>query len=343
MTKLNRCTMLLLALTMLFALSARAELKFSDTDYRDQAHWLRYDEAGDKPFDVFAVYPTVTFSEDEADIPFVRLDSEMMRAAATGWLMENGQLLEAGNVYAPLYRQLNGAMLNTLDSAGFEGYTTSTPQEDIYAAFDYFLKEINKGERPFLLFGHSQGAQLVGNVATTLLADAAYREHNENHIATYAIGYPVLASDIAKNPALAFASGATDAGVLLTWNTVAPSEIGTGAYRAFGTWKEGALVFNPISWTAEELLAHAKDNPVSFVPGEGGALVEQARCVNALADREHSVLVVTSLDESRFDGGLTTVSKYHRYDVAFYFESIRQNILDRTQAFLAADALDEAA
>ncbi len=330
-------------LSMLFTLTAQAEIKLSDIDYADQSHWIRYDNAGDKPFDVFAVYPTVTVSTDEADIPFVRIDSELMLNASTGWLQENAPLIESGNIYAPLYRQLNGVMLNELDSSGFEAYTTSTPREDVFAAFDYFINNINKGERPFLLFGHSQGAQLVGDIATKLLADPRYSDYNDLHIATYAIGYPVTEAAIANNPRLAFASGATDTGVLLSWNTVAPSEIGSGAYKGFGTWKDGALLINPISWTTEELLAHASDNPMSMVPGENGAPELQPQSVNAIADLEHSVLVVTSQDESKYDGGLSTVSRYHRYDVAFFCESIKQNIVDRTATFMAQQELDEAA
>lgn len=332
MNRNRRTAAALIALLVLLMLSsgAVAQVQLGDTDYANLDNWLCYTQDGGKPVDIFAVYPTVSFSPDEADIPFLRLDSLLMRTAAEGWLAENIGLLDAGNVYAPLYQQLNGVMLGDLDPEGFESYTIALPRDDVFAAFDYFLKNINKGERPFLLFGHSQGACLVGEIATVMLGDEAYAAYNDGHIATYAIGYSVESKDIAKNPNLAFAAGPTDTGVILSWNTTAPSEIGTGAYKGFGTWKDGALTINPISWTTEEVLAHAADNPTARVQDADG----NPAAANALVDREHSVLVVTSLDEADFQTLTPTVSKDHRYDVMFFYDAIRQNIMDRAEAFL---------
>ncbi len=59
-------------------------LKLSDVDYADPNNWLRF--GGDMDVDVFAVYPTVSFSEDEADLPYMRLDSPVMRESAAAWL-----------------------------------------------------------------------------------------------------------------------------------------------------------------------------------------------------------------------------------------------------------------
>lgn len=309
-------------------------LILSDADYSNVNNWLSFGGDKGKAVDVFVIYPTVTFSPDEADLPFVRLDSQIMRDSAAGWIAGvDGIFSDSVNVYAPLYSQLNVAMLENLKAEEFDAYTTSVPRDDIFAAFDYYLTNINKGERPFILFGHSQGGRLVIELATTFLGNEKYYKYNKNHIITYAIGMSVDGEEIAKNPNLKFSGSRDDTGVLVSWNTTAPSEVATGAYTAFGTWKPGALVTNPVSWEANETLAHASANKASEVmqPDETVKMVESY--ANAVVDKEHCVLVTTSVDESLYPSMMPQLSRFHRFDIAFYYESIKQNIKDRIAAF----------
>lgn len=294
------------------------KLMLSDTDYSNMGNWLRF--GGDKDVDIFAVYPTVTFSEEEADLPYVRLDSPMMREAAEAWLGRvDGVITPAGNVYAPLYGQLNAVMLGNLDSDGFTSYTNANPRDDVFAAFDYYLTEINKGERPFILFGHSQGAALVSELATVFLGNEQYCEYNENHIATYAVGFSVTQAGIDRNPNLKFSQSRDDTGVILSWNTTAPSEIASGAYKAFGTWNPDALVTNPVSWETAETLVHAADNPGSVA--------------NAMVDMEHRVLVTTTVPEADYTSAVPTISIFHQHDIGLFHDSVAQNLKDRIAAF----------
>ncbi len=293
-------------------------LKLSDVDYADPNNWLRF--GGNMDVDIFAVYPTVSFSEDEADLPYMRLDSPVMRESAAAWLERvDGVITPAGNVYAPLYGQLNSAMLANLDNAGFESYTYANPRDDVFAAFDYFLTQINKGERPFILFGHSQGAALVSELATRFLGNERYYRYNTNHIATYAVGFSVTQAGIDRNPNLTFSQSRDDTGVILSWNTTAPSEIASKAYRSFGTWNAGALVTNPIRWQTLETLAHAADNPGSIA--------------NAIVDMEHRVLVTTTVPEADYSSAVPTISIFHQHDIDLYHDSIAQNLKDRIAAF----------
>ena len=91
---------------------------------------------------------------------------------------------------------------------------------DAFAAFDYYIKNYNNG-RPFILASHSQGS----NVMIFLLAEYM-KEHPEVYkkmIAAYVIGYSVTDDYLAKNPHLKFAEGADDTGVIISYNTEAPS------------------------------------------------------------------------------------------------------------------------
>jgi hypothetical protein len=306
-------------------------VKRSDSDYGNSDNWLSFGGDKSKSIDLFVVYPTLTNSEEQADQPYVRIDSPLMRKAAAAWLNDLDSVISThANIYAPLYRQINGAVLPTLPSNEFDKYANKTPREDVFAAFDYYLKAVNKGERPFILLGHSQGGQMVCELATTLLGNKEYVQFNQNHIITYAIGVSVTADMMAQNPNLTFSESATDTGVIVSWNTTAPSEVAAKAYESFGTWKQGAFVTNPITWTTNETPAQpipfTKEftNPLGLMPGMADAIVDQSR----------GLLIVTSVNETEYPvplGGI--LSRYHGYDIWFFADTISQNIGDRIAAY----------
>ena len=308
-------------------------LKFSSTDYAVKEHWLRFENKG-RDADVFMVYPTVTFSSESADRPFIGLDSPLMRQEAEKWLTKMYEIVsDAGNIYVPLYRQLNGAMLESLDSAGFEKYTLSTPRDDVFAAFGYFLKNINKNERPFILIGHSQGAALVAEIATLLLGHPAYSDYNKNHIATYAVGYSVTQEKIGRNPKLEFSKQKDDIGVILSWNTTSKKEVESKAYEHFGTWNPEALTTNPINWKKTEKYAPATENLSSKLYAEDGSYTMVKDYADAKADNTHKVLVASTVPEDEYKSVVSSVGKFHNQDMLFYYYSIKKNIEDRIKAF----------
>ena len=326
---------------MLISSSAFAsETGNGSTDYSDMNNWLSFGGDKSKAADIFVIYPTVTYGTGDADRPYVRLENGAMRVIASFWLREAGDTFaSSANVYAPFYRQLNGVDLESMNNRAFASNTNKTPRDDVFAAFDYYLTHVNKGERPFILFGHSQGAHLAAELATTLLGSQKYRKHNKNLIAAYAIGCSVDASQIAKNPGLKFSRRGDDTGVILSWNTTAPSEAESQAYRNFVTWKPGALMTNPVTWKTDETPATALENKASrvilpdnisfrMVEGYAGAVI----------DKKRGVLIATAVDESLYPSANAIISRFHRYDIAFYHDSIKQNIKDRIAAFQAKSA-----
>ena len=308
-------------------------ITLSNTDYSDLNNWLSFGGDGSKDVDIFVVYPTVASSVSMADIPYMRLSSEIMRTLGGEWLSYMDDIINPeANVYAPLYRQVNAASLPLIDSAEFEPIANRTPREDIFAAFAYYLENINQNQRPFILLGHSQGGYMVAELATTFLGSDKYSQYNKNHIATYAIGVSVTPDYLAKNPHLQFSQSPADTGVIVSWNSTSPNEAESGAYKKFITWREGALTTNPLTWTTDETPAPA----APFVKSYNGALgtATIAGTADATVDKTRGLLMVSTVDETAYEsilGGL--LSRYHNYDVWFFADSLTQNIKDRITAF----------
>ena len=53
---------------------------------------------------------------------------------------------------------------------------------------------------------------------------------------------------------------------------------------------------------------------------------------NAIVDKEHCVLVTTTVVEDDYPPMSPVIGKFHGSDIPFYYDSIKQNIIDRIAA-----------
>ena len=304
------------------------QLTLSNTDYSDMNNWVRF--GGSKEVDIFVVYPTVLSGSDETYVP---LHDNAMRESSMEWLNSVDSIISTyANVYVPLYRQVNRTTLFTLSASKCGSLMMKTPRDDIFAAFAYFLENVNKNERPFIIFGFSQGGKMVIELATVFLGNEKYSQYNKNHVVTYAIGMSVTQAQINKNPQLKFSQSADDYRVIVSWNTTAPSDIESDTYKGFATWTEGALVTNPVSWKTDEVPA----GPTPFNVVINGPTKELRFVGNivAFADKVRGLLILTSPDEGGYSDSFPGfLSRFHLGDIIFYYESIKQNVKDRIDAF----------
>lgn len=304
------------------------DLIFSDTDYSDKQNWLRFCEKPDKKADIFVVYPTVVFTSNEAENPFVTLNNPKMRISAEKWLTQIDDVISQGNIFVPIYRQLNGSILTKYPARKMSEMTNQIPRDDIFTAFDYYLREINKNERPFILLGHSQGSQLAMELVTTFLGSEKYKDFNKNHIITYATGLPISQNEILKNSNLKFCEKKDDLCVIASWNCATKSEADTKRYENFISWKDNVLVNNPVSWKNDEkpvnLFISSIDLPQKIIEINSDVVVK--------ADNSRGILLV-SADETKFPATSSVVSKFHTSEILFFANSIKQNIKDRIAAF----------
>jgi hypothetical protein len=301
------------------------------TDYSQSAHWLALPSSPDKAVDVFYVYPTSWSKVKDSDPNTCAIDDPaMLKGSKMAFDRQATALETVGNIYAPYYRQMDARYQLALPLAEQIKSIQGEPVTDVTAAFEYYLAHYNNG-RPFILAGHSQGS----NVLLYLLSDymKSHPDVYKRMIAAYVIGYPVTGDFLAQNPHLRFAEGPGDTGVIISYNTEAPTIHGTNPIMK---GQPGAIAINPITWTRGEELATAQQSLGSLMPDANGNLATVPHHYDARVDKTKGVVICSTGNEEQLSPGTGTLYKgiYHLYDYSFYYYNIRDNAAIRTQNFL---------
>lgn len=308
------------------------------SDYSKPANWLSLPSSADKAVDVFYLYPTAYSKADDNDPNICKIDNPgMIQRAKFAFSRQATTFETVGNIYAPYYRQTDAIYSLTLPADEHDKVMGGIPAKDAIAAFRYYIEHYNNG-RPYILAGHSQGS----NVLLYLLSD--YMKENpevySRMIAAYVIGYSVTDDYLAQNPHLKFAQGRDDTGVIISYNTQAPTIEGTNPVVL-----PTAHVINPITWTTDETLATAGQNAGSIELNPDGSVVlnpdgtfkKVENYADAQIDKSNGVLICSTADVEKLAPGKNGVGKgiFHSFDYPFYYFDIRLNAQERTQAFLS--------
>lgn len=336
-------TMLALLLMLsLFCIAAEADpfemrpMVGVATDYSLAENWLQL-PAITKAVDTIYLYPTAYVNPQEGAPAIVPVDDPILRAGARNIFGRQASVFEEStNVFAPFYRQSNLAVLIGKDDVEFMEFQYQEQRTDVYAALDYYFEHLNAG-RPFILAGHSQGSMML---------KIALREYFRAHadlldrmVAAYVIGFSITQEDLDANPALKFAEGPDDTGVIVSWNTEGPEN--RDADSAVVT--PGAMAINPISWTRDDTYAPASDNPGSrilyqtngltrdIVPGVADAQIDPERGVVICTTMPDAYVSVAALGEDVQNP--FGPASFHGVDYDAYYYSIRQNVAARIRAF----------
>jgi hypothetical protein len=297
----------------------------TSVDYSQAAHWLSLPATVYKA-DVFYLYPTTSWTKNNSTSMICAIDdSAMMAGAAQAFTRQATAFDTAANVYAPYYRQDNSSPDNRLN------VIAGIPTTDATAAFDYYIRHFNQG-RPFILAGHSQGANIVCNLLSGYLKSNP--QVYARMIAVYVIGGPVTKAFLQANPHLKFATGPDDTGVIISYNTEASDFTGVNPVL----YGEVGLVINPITWTRDETLADTTQGLGSLFPNKAGVWVKIPQYADARVDTVKGVLICSTADENKIAilDSLSGFPKgvYHSFDYPFYYYNIRQNAANRIQKFL---------
>jgi len=299
-------------------------------DYADPDNWLAQASSIDFATDVFYLFPT-TYAMTAGGSSYAPIDDSQMRKGAR-YVYDVQATAMAGdaNMFAPFYRQVDanavmGQPTYELQDAAF----AAVPTVDVTAAFDYYITHLNGG-RPFILYGHSQGAVMTRNLLSGYLKD--HPDVYARMIAAYPIGFAITEDYLAANPHLRFAEGAADTGVVISWNTEAP-----GVTVPNPLVRPGAISINPITWTRGEELAPASASLGSWLPDASGKFVKVMDYASAQVDLKRGVVVASEPAVVPDVGsGMWPDGVLHSFDIPFYYFNLRQNAKDRAEAFLAS-------
>lgn len=301
------------------------------TDYSKAAHWLSI-PAPVMAVDVFYLYPTCWQKVDSTAPNICNIDNPSMLAGALPVFERQATAFETfANVYAPYYRQADAGYTLGLSEDEREKVIGGIPTLDAVAAFDYYIQHYNQG-RPFILAGHSQGSNVMIHLLSGYMKDNP--DVYQRMIAAYVIGYPVTSTYLANNPHLKFAEGPDDTGVIISYNTQAPSVVPPNNPVVSDIL---GLVINPITWTRTESVATISEGLGSIMPDSVTLKFQPVpQYADARVDINKGVLICTTADSTdlfKFTKAFG-MGVYHSFDYPFYFFNIRENAQNRANKFL---------
>ena len=317
---------------MLAALFAIA-LTAAATDYGDKKNWACCET--DKPgcdFDIFYIPPTL-FCDPLHPRMDIENDAELRRRIARYSVYQCSVIAPRARVFSPFVCMLDYSYisLGVCSPRGWRSFRPLIPTvDDAHEAFRYYLKHFNHG-RPYIVFGHSQGAMVLYQ---TLRREPAVTLQR-GFVAAYLIGMPHLtpeeiAADLAPR-GIRPASRADDIGVVIGWNSQCPN-----VKNIFFTGR-GTYCINPLNWRTDATPAGAD--------AHRGALVYDCRerrnviirnFCGARIDPKHGALICDAPPEGRYmTRGFAGSGILHMYDVWFFAVDIRENIELRVKKWKA--------
>ena len=254
------------------------------------------------------------------------LDDERTKASFYGALnMEKGIYENECRMFAPYYRQA-GLEVYQLDKAEREQYLESA-YRDVKEAFTYYMENLNN-DRPYVLAGFSQGADMTIRLMKDLFSDEKY---SKNLVACYSIGWKLTSEETAEYPQLKPAQGETDTGVIITFNSEA-EDIKTSVIV-----EDKTLAINPLNWKTDSTPADKSLNlGACFTNYDGEIVKEEKNLTGAYLDPDRGTLKVTDIDKSDYPSSISLFPQgvYHIYDYQFFYRNLQKNVSDRVKAFV---------
>lgn len=302
-------------------------------DYKNPDSWVElpeYFSRKKQPVDVFFVYPTILSNEKTY---LMDISNPELRKKAEWTIVEQAGIFDGqANIYAPYYRQ-NNVNINPVMLTDAKPIF-SLGQNDLLRAFDYFLKNFNKGERPIILAAHSQGSVRVVELAKKGELLTGSPESLKSLICAYTIGYSITKSDIEKNPLIRISQNATDTGCFILYNTISDEE---GKEKECPTIIPGTFVVNPLNWKTDNTPAQSSENiGACFFKHEHPQKPERYPNFSA-AKISKNALVITDIknpDELLATSVTFPKGVYHMYDYAVFYENLRENVSVRIKAYM---------
>lgn len=294
-------------------------------EYDNPENWVSLVSVS-KEVDVFYVYPTVSSSNTGA----MDITNDGERDLVQGIFQSQASVFESSaNIFAPYYRQMSTGVDMTGVTLATDTKEFKQGAVDVEDAFEYYIQNLNNN-RPFIIAGHSQGSMALIELIKTRFGDDA--ELRARLVAAYLIGYTITDADLSA-AGLTFAKNATDVGVVISYNTQSTEPTESPMLLP------GAHCINPLNWRTDNQFADSTQNlGALFFNDETGAFIrEVSNYCGAQINTENGALMthIPAEDTETLEFGPFAQGVYHRYDYAFWYRNLQQNVQDRIDAYLA--------
>ncbi len=317
----------LLPLLFVLAILTGCSQAESGTDYSKPENWAYFDaETEGRDADVFFICPSVYGGSDDA-CNMSLSDQETKESFFGAINMEKGIYDQNSRFFAPYYRQI-GLNVYEMPEEDREPYL-EIAYEDVKDAFEYYWETCNDG-RPIILAGFSQGADMCLRLMKDFFAQD---DRMEQLVACYAIGWRVTEDDLQEFPHLKMASGESDTGVIVSFNSEAETVTDSLMIPA-GT---RTLAINPLNWKTDSTFADKSLNKgACFTDYSGSILTEIPELTGAYLDPIRGALKVPDVSPADYPAGLSifTDGIYHLYDYQFFYRNLQENVQTRIRTYM---------
>lgn len=296
-------------------------------DYSKSENWVI--NSMDKPnteYDVFYIYPTL-FKTDKKALFDWKKPEYNQKAKIFSELQTSIFDSKKSRIFAPFVRQVDLiSALDTIEELKKDDFDYKTNSgkygiEDTISAFKYYLENYNNG-RPYILFGHSQGA-------IDLLYTLKEVDVDDRFLVAYLIGCPNSTNKFLTFKNIKPANSKNDLGVIVVWNTQS-----NGAKNPLFSTKNGYAI-NPLNWkTTDKKVSRFLNTTSKIYDNSTGKIQKKHFVSGAKLDKQNGVLEVDLKPNSSYDNfGLMGKGVFHTSDVWLFSNSIRKNANIRYQKY----------
>ncbi len=291
-----------------------SETVYVAPDYSKVECWYKLPEIT-KEVDTFYIYATeyIRTSLEEGAPDYAALDNaEMLQGVVAEYIGHATTFEDSTNLFLPYYRQ------SGLKYAG----------------------EISK--KTGNIDAGLSGMPYDGSAMVLLLLRTYFKDHPEYYermVAAYAIGYSVTDEYLAANPHLKFATGETDTGVIIAWNTEGPGNVETNANNIVVLPNTRSI--NPLNWKLDETYAPVSMNLGSLMANEKTGEPEIGDLgADAQINLERGVVVTNAKtipmpeDDARVAAEYFGPDGRHANDYTYYYNNIKDNVAKRVAAYM---------
>lgn len=264
--------------------------------------------------DVFYVYPTLLTSKKDTRWNYDIDDPQHRKSALTTAVkFQASAFANAGNIYAPYYRQAHIRSYGELESGGRKALLFA--YEDVKNAFQYYLNNYNNGNA-IILAGHSQGTTQLAQILREFFDNQPLQQQL---VAAY---LPGIGLDENMYESIPLMTSPNETGGFVTWNTL-KKKYDKKTYRK---WYKGKAIINPVTWDTTAIA------PKSL---QKGFLYSNEKMYQQSFET-HLVDGAIWITAPKFPFRIMTITmkNYHAGDINLFWEDIRFNSRLRAEKFL---------